>query len=309
MKDRGQKKFSELTGCSVGVGILSWKAHLTLENSLKSYTQAGFKEWFDEAKIIFQEVSEEDRALAQTYGYAYVGTEQNKGIQEGHQLIYESLSTDYVLILENDNPIVVDSETGYRRLQKALELLENGSVDIMRLRHRWKFGEGFSLEKYLDYYDIEELHEQFEYGHLKEEQLVPRPLSKKIKRILRPGRAKRVAGYGLYFEKHPEKCFPEYVERLDKDIYAVSSKIATWTNQSVLLKRELYGKLLQYAQEHPSSRATNGFQDLEKPLNSKWWREQDFKIGIFDGIFTHNRFDDSWREVHHAYNSNLADKK
>lgn len=297
------KKLSLVTGASVGVGILSWKSSKTLEKSLQSYEQIGFKDFFDEVKIVFQEISLADKQLACKYKYNYVGSKENLGIQRGHQLICDNITTDYILILENDNLAIETSSIAHKRLLQALKLLENGTIDIMRLRHRWQFGEGFSLDKYLKYYTVENLHEK--YCHDSPHCSYMHTIIKPIKRFLRPKKAKRVCGYGIYYEKYPHKLFPKYIKKIDDEVYSVSSAVMNWTNQSVLLRRDLYKKLLEFATKNPSSRAANGFQDLEKPLNSKWWREQNFKIGISDGIFTHNRFDDSWRKSHHAFNKNI----
>lgn len=301
------EKLSLKLNGTVGVGILSWKSHKTLEKSLQSYEKIGFKNFFDEVKIIFQEISDEDKKLAEKYGYDYVGIEKNVGIQGGHNLICENLDTDYILVLENDNPIVEPLDIVNRRLLTSLKLLENDTIDIMRLRHRWNFGEGFSLEKYLNFFRIQNIHENYNYIEIKNSFIIN--MFKYIKRILRPEKAKRLAGYSLYCEKYPEIIFPQYIKKLDEELYCVSSTIMTWTNQSVLLKRVLYKKLLDFANEHPSSRAANGFQDLEKPLNSKWWRSQEYKIGVGEGIFSHDRFDDSWRKSHQAYNDLISNKK
>lgn len=299
------KKLSTHTGKTVGVGILSWKSHKTLEKSLQSYEKIGFKNFFDQVKIIFQEISEEDKKLAEKYGYEYVGLENNVGIQGGHRHIFESLNTDYVLVLENDNPIVESHDISYERLLEAITLLNNNTVDIMRLRHRWNFGEGFSLDKYLDFFDVKELHEKYNYIEIKNSSFI-NSLFKSINRFFRPDKAKRLAGYSLYCEKEPDKIFPNEVKKIADELYSVNSSIITWTNQSVLLSRDLYGYLLDYADSHPSSRAANGFQDLEKPLNSKWWRKQNYSIGIGEGIFSHDRYDDSWRKDHPAFNKKIV---
>ena len=161
------EKISTKTNVTIGVGILSWKSHQTLERSLQSYEKIGFKNLFDEVKIIFQEITTEDKRLAEKYGYDYVGTEKNLGIQNGHKLIHDNLSTEYILVLENDNPIIVNNRTLRERIFKSIEHLENGNIDVMRLRHRWNFGEGFSLEKYTEYYEIEKLHEKYSADEVK----------------------------------------------------------------------------------------------------------------------------------------------
>uniref|UniRef100_UPI004048464B hypothetical protein n=1 Tax=Aliarcobacter sp. TaxID=2321116 RepID=UPI004048464B len=296
-------KFSYFLNSTVGVGILSWKSYSTLEKSLQSYEKIGFKDFFDDVKIIFQEISDKDRKLAKKYGYDYIGLEKNVGIQEGHKEIYKNIKTDYILVLENDNPVIVTRELFFERINKSLEFLDRENIDIMRLRHRWNFGEGFSLDKYFNLFRLQNIHEK--YNHKIYQTNFINEFLKVIKRTFNPRKVFRIAGYSLYCEKYPEKIFPAYIEKIEEDFYIVSSKIMTWTNQSVLLKRDLYGKLLNFAENNSSSRTANGFQDLEKPLNCNWWREQSFNIGISEGVFTHNRFDDSWRLDHHAYNKGL----
>jgi len=301
------KKLSSLLNCTVGVGILSWKSHKTLEKSLQSYEEIGFKYFFDEVKIIFQEITEEDKKLAEKYGYDYVGVDTNSGIQGGHNLINKNLNSDYILVLENDNPIVESYEVTYERLLTAIKLLENNTIDMMRLRHRWNFGEGFSLEKYINLFDVQEVHEKYLYKKINKPSVIEK-LVKFFNRSFRLEKVKRIAGYSLYCEKHPEKIFPKYIEKLDDELYSVSSEIMAWTNQSVLLSHKLYATLLDYANKNPSNRTANGFQDLEKPLNCKWWRMQKYRIGVGEGIFSHNRYDDSWKNTHPAYNKNITTK-
>ena len=207
------QKLSSVVNSTVGVGILSWKSHKTLEKSLQSYQEIGFKDFFDEVKIIFQEISEEDKKLAEKYGYNYVGIEKNVGIQEGHNLICQNLNTDYVLVLENDNPVVESRETVYKRLCQALELLEKNTIDIMRLRHRWNFGEGFSLEKYLNFFNIQQIHRKYNYIEPKSSLITN--LFKSLKRFLRPDKAQRLAGYSIYCEQFPERLFPEYIKKIE----------------------------------------------------------------------------------------------
>lgn len=301
---KNYKKFSTILEKTIGVGILSWKSHKTLEKSLQSYEQIGFKDYFDEVKIIFQEVSEDDILLAKKYGYEYIGLENNLGIQGGHNCIFENITTDYVLVLENDNPVVEPIDITYNRLLESVNLLNSNVVDIMRLRHRWNFGQGFSLNKYLDLYELEEAHDKYQFINPTNNNFL-KIFYKYCYRILRADKATRIAGYSLYCEKNPDKLFPNDINKINEDLFSVSSNIMTWTNQSVLLSRKLYGELLDYANNNPSSRAANGFQDLEKPLNCRWWRKQNYKIGVGEGIFSHDRYDDSWRKSHPAYNKSI----
>ena len=294
------QKLSTGKNYTVGVGILSWRAHQTLEKSLQSYAKIGFKEFFDEFKIIFQEVSDQDIALAKKYGIDYIGLPENVGIQEGQRQINENIQTDYVLILENDNPVIEDAETSFMRLSQALDHLEQNNLDIMRLRHRWNFGEAFCIFKYSRYHPIRELHESF--CHPK--QIINDPLTIKwLRRTFRPFKKIRICGRAVYFEKNPHKIFPKYIKKLDKELFSVDSKVLFWTNQCVLLNRDVHRKILDYADAHPTKRTTVGFQYLEANMDCSWWKQQHFKIGVGTGIFTHARFDDSWREEHWAFNT------
>ena len=98
-------------------------------------------------------------------------------------------------------------------------------------------------------------------------------------------------GRGLYIEKWPERLFPKYIWKTGDGMYIVDSKVINWTNQSILTTKRFFLQMLDYADQHPRSRTVNGFQDMEKPLNCRWWRRQHFKIGVSDGLFTHQRLD------------------
>ena len=109
-------------------------------------------------------------------------------------------------------------------------------------------------------------------------------------RWLRPFKARRIAARGVYVERAPESLFPKVFAREPEGLVTTSAYL-NWTNNPVLIRRALFLRIADYADAHPSHRTVGGFQDFEKPLNCRWWREQRFRIGLPDGIFTHNRLD------------------
>ena len=274
---------------SVGVAILSWKSPITVKNTIESYSKVSLFDLFDDSVLCFQEVSQEDIDLAKTSGVRYVGTDSNRGIQGAFRLGYESLDTDYILILENDCSIVESQQVVRQQLEEATQLLEEDIVDLVRLRSRFNPGYGGErvVRMYSRFFNVDKTHKNFQYHDALDNSS---SLIKWMRRTLRPGKARRWSGRSVYVEQNPEKLFPKYISAY-KNALIVDSHILPWTNQPTLVSRKFFGSLLEFADANPRSRTVNGFQDLEKPLNCKWWRDSGFRIGIVDGIFTHNRLD------------------
>ena len=291
------EKLSDGKKITVGIGIVSWKSHETLRKTLESYRQAELIGLFDRAVIFFQDMDNTDRAIAQKFGIEAIGG-PNVGIAEGMRQHALHMNTDFVLFMENDCPLVENIEIVKKRLSTALDLLAQKKIDIMRLRHCWHVGQGFqAIEKYCRYFPIKNMNPRLQYlGEFGD--LTKDTFKRFLNRTLRPGRAKNVCGRSVYLEKEPHLLFPELIKKVetDEDLYIVDSSCLNWTNQSVLCSAGLFlNKLMPYVDANPSSRTSNGFQSPERPLNCKWWQDQHFQIGVGEGLFSHNRFDGSWR--------------
>ena len=59
---------------ALSIGLLSWRAHETLRKTLKSYRRANLFACADDFKIFFNEISDEDRAIAAEFGVEAVAT-------------------------------------------------------------------------------------------------------------------------------------------------------------------------------------------------------------------------------------------
>ena len=287
----------------VGLGILSYKAHETLKQTLESYEKQNLSSVFDDQVIYFNDFNEQDQKIADSFGYRAAGG-LNIGFKAQEQLA-QHINADYVLLTQNDCPLVEDLAEVRKQLIVAIELLESGKIDLMRFRHRWLVGEGFSdVVKYVRFYNVRSIDEHFardEHGIT--EAFFHYSLLKNIKKYIRPFKARRLIGRSVYIEKNPEKLFPKFIQK-EKDVLIIKSECIDYTEQSFLIKKEFFLSVLcRYINENPKGRTLHGFQVPEYILNCRWWRKMNFKIGVPKGLFGHNRFDDSFRKNHHAYNN------
>ena len=267
---------------AIGAGILSWRAPRTVANTLAQY--GDFPARFAEFRLFFQECTDEDRRVAGQFGIDFEGRPTNIGIQDGMRWVVESLKSDYILYLENDFNLLVPPEEAFRELERALKWIESGRVDIVRLRSL--FNPGIPCtdpHKYSTLYRPTDIDPRFRFaGDLAS--------GNPLLRWLRPFKARRIAARSAYVEREPERLFPRVFRREPEGLVTTSAYL-NWTNNPVLIRRELFLRIADYADAHPSHRTVGGFQDFEKPLNCHWWRAQKFRIGLPDGIFTHNRLD------------------
>ena len=231
--------------------IMSWKSPRTLEATLQTYLRENLFDFFDEVIVLFQEISDEDRLLAET------------------------ARNEFVLLLENDCILVEPRGVVEVELTRALSRVQNDEVDVYRLRHRWQPGEKFdTVRKFKKYHQ-------------------PTSVWSKIKAFLRPFKRRRLIGTAPYvLEDISWPRYMRYVRRQVEGDYIADSAVLPWTNQSVMCRRDwLLGTILPYVENHPSSRPLNGFQDVERALNCRWWRRQNIRIGLGLGVFSHERLD------------------
>ncbi len=273
---------------TIGLAVLSWKSPLTVKASLQTYIDRNLFSLFDDAVICFQEIDETDIALANEMKIRYAGSPVNTGIQGGFRMANESLDTDYIIVLENDMPMTTSLESAEKQISDCIQLLEDGVIDMARLRSRFNPGEQFrAAEIYSTLFPVRQPHS--DWADTESIDTAP-PWLKWLRRNMRPGKARKWSGRSVYIEQYPERIFPKIINR-QQDYLIVDSSALPWTNQATLISRKLMGELLDYADNHPSSRTVNGMQDFEKALNCKYWKKRHFRIAVTPGIFTHMRLD------------------
>ena len=291
----------------LSIGLLSWRAHKTLRKTLDSYKKANLMACADEFRIFFNEISDADRRLAAEYGIEADGSPENLGIWGGMDGAASSLKGDCILLLQNDCPVVSSPEETKRWLEEGRELIESGKVDMIRMRHRFNQGEGIDFAKFFKFSYVRDLDERHV---LYNGDLPPSArrdsLQKRLYRWFRPFAYLRRIIAVIHLEKHPEQVVPKYISREGR-FYVVDSRIINFSEQPMLISKRLYQELSAFGHRHPCKARVNGRPLLEITLNSAWWRRHHFKVGICDeGVFTHNRYDDSFRPENAAYNALIS---
>ena len=233
----------------ISIGILAWKSGQTLVNSLTTYFERNFLHQVNDVCILFQEVSEQDKQIANHFGIPYIGLEKNIGIGEGFIRLTEQAQTDNVLVLEHDWKLIEDKETTIDRLKSGIGMLDKG-YSCIRYRHRRNPGHPhFSFQyqgRELDYYD------------------------KEIE----------VTSPHLLDSVHwtdPAEQFPQHIEK-DGEYFITTSRYGNWTNNPCLYKKDFYlNTVHQFAGEGIA---------LEGNI-SKWWAQQTYKVAHGEGLFKH----------------------
>lgn len=289
-----------MTKPTLGIGVLSWRAHKTLIQSLDSYAANGFLDLFDEKVIYFSDMTDEDIAIAKRYGWSYAGG-PNAGIAGGMKHLAENMKSDYIILLQNDNTIIESKALAEKMIVGGLDLLVSGRADIVRLRHRWIMGEpSADVNKYLDFYPAKNVSDQF---RLEEHNETPDRFAdnwkKKLKRWTRPIKARRLRGRSIYIEDKPEELYPSVIQRVG-DFLIADSSVLNFSDQCLFLAREFWlGVLMLYVDAHPSrTRRPNGFQAPEICINGPWWRNSHYKTALCHGLFSNQRVDGSYRSDH-----------
>ena len=260
----------------LSVGVLSFHAHETLKKTLSSYEKGGLAEYADDACVFFNDMTAEDVRICQSYrGWRCEGSPVNLGLLGGMDALAHAMHGDYLLMLQNDCPLIADADAMRRYLDDSMALLAAGKADIVRCRSRDFPGQGFADKKKFERF----------YG---------KGWRSALRRLLRPAKARRAIGRAPYAIDDADRRFPSFITR-HGDFLIVDSSVINFTDQPFLISRPFMFQLLDRAKSHPKKRTLNGFQVMEINLNTAWWRQSHFKVAVGEGLFTHARFDGGFR--------------
>ena len=233
----------------ISIGILSWNSGQTLVNTLTTYYENGLFDIVNDYKILFQEVSEQDKQIADYFSVPYIGLNNNIGIGKAFIQLTEQAQTSNVLILEHDWQLIENLETAYSRLNSGIQLLEEG-FKCIRYRHRNEPGNPHfsfrNIGKELDYYDPEI---ECTSPHLLD---------------------------SLHW-LNPAEQFPDKIQQ-DGEYFTSTSRWSNWTNNPCLYKKDFYLNVVEQF-------AGDGIA-LEGNI-SKWWARQNYKVAHGEGLFKH----------------------
>lgn len=234
---------------NLSIGILAWKSGQTLVNTLQTYFDQHMLHYVNDVHILFQEISDEDKKIAEHFNIPYIGYNENIGIGEGFIKLTEHAQTENVMILEHDWKLIVKEDPAISRLKSGIELLDNG-FECVRYRHRVNPGHPhFSFRyqgKELDYFDPE------------------------IK----------CTSPHLLDSVHwcdPADKFPDKIQKQD-EYFISTSRWSNWTNNPCMYKKDFYLKTVK-----PFA---GGGIALEGNI-SKWWAKQTYKVAHGEGLFEH----------------------
>lgn len=257
---------------SIGLSVLSWRGADSLRSSLESYSRAKLFDEFSQAQVFLPDPDVNVLQAASGHKIKIKTADQNLGILENMAAAATEMKTDYILMLENDCPLIEPISEVQRQLTKSLDLLRREDVVMSRLRSVRAPGQAFSgLEKYRSLHD----------GSLRS----------RITIKFRPDKVRRLAGYALYDGPESIQNHVESFEKIDKDFYLVNASIMPWTNQSILVNRSIFlNKIIPLARGVKTKRRANKLPNLEIELNkSSEWRHSRWKIACGPGLFTHER--------------------
>ena len=251
-----------------GIGMLCYGRYDTFREALRTYQAAGLFDLADEVLIAFNGLDEAAEDLAGEFGLPHIGSKDNLGILGGFKMLAEGMTSDIVLLLENDLPLIESAKEARRQIELARMALAENDVEVFRFRHRLHPGyRDQAAPKFLRYY---------------------RPnLLSQIRRLVRPGKARKMIGNSIYAYAEPHKIF-KAVEQRPGGWFRISARHMNWSNQSIMIRRKFFlDEILAYAAANPSKRTVNGFPDIEKELNSSHWRNSGWHVGADLGLFTH----------------------
>jgi hypothetical protein len=236
----------------ISIGILAWNSGQVLVDTLTTYHNNGLFDMVNDATILFQEFSEQDYEIAKHFGLDFIGENSNIGIGQAFIKLTENAQSDYVLVLEHDWNLIEDRGTTFNTLQKSYQAIEMG-MDVVRLRHRRNPG--------YPHFSFRNIGKELTYYDDEIECTSPHLLD---------------SVHWL----DPAVEFPDLIKK-SEDMFHTTSRYGNWTNNPCLYKKQFYlDTVRQFAGDGIA---------LEGNI-SKWWAQQQFKVGHNEGLFMHNDY-------------------
>ncbi len=236
----------------ISIGILSWHSGQVLVDTLTTYHNNGLFDMVNDVTILFQEVTEQDIQIATHFGLDFIGLQKNIGIGQAFIRLTENAQSDYVLVLEHDWNLIEDRETTYNTLKRSYQSIEMG-LDVVRLRHRHHPG--------IPHFSFQYQGRELEYYDKEIECTSPHLLD------------------SVHW-CDPAEQFPEHIQK-SEDMFWTTSRYGNWTNNPCLYKKQFYLDIVR-----PFAGEGTG---LEGNI-SKWWAQQQYKVGHNEGLFMHNDY-------------------
>lgn len=263
---------------SIGIGVLTWRAPETFQRTLASHAAANVGEIVSERLAFVQEGDPSSVSIAKKNGYRVETSEENLGILGGFEALGKALRSEFIVLNENDFPIIASADETRDELQMAHELLKDGTAKIVMLRSRREPGIPFALPpKCRKYFPPED-------ASVSERMLAT------ILRTCRPGKARITRARTIRIDDNAHITAPNEVTKIKDGWNLTTSRWQPWTNNPIMIKRDFFlDVIIAHANAANTSRRINGFKNFEVEMNCDWWRDQEFPIAQGPGLFTHGR--------------------
>jgi len=233
----------------ISLGILAWRTPETLKRTLSSYSRSHLLNSVGEVTVFFNQVHEADLKIAESFGLRCIPSEENIGIGPALSKLVSSSTKNHFMFLEGDWLCVEEHEQVKQRLRIGLDLINRRNVDVVRYRHRIRYG--WPLYSRATYW-------------------------KKGARAISDHLLDTI-----HWVKKPEERFPQIKKKIlgGENWYFASSKHANYTNNPCLYEREFLERELL-------PRAYGTGISLEVDLHD-WWKSQEFSVAQGPGLFKH----------------------
>ena len=235
----------------ISIGILAWNSGQVLVDTLTTYHQNGLFDIANDTTVLFQEFNEQDYQIAKHFGLDFIGLTQNIGIGQAFIRLTENAQTDRVLVLEHDWNLIENRETTYERLNDGIKILGKYGMHAVRYRHREQPG-----------------NPHFSFRH-------------KGKELTYYDYEIGCTSPHLLDSLHwldPSVEFPDKIKYYGNH-FITTSRWGNWTNNPTMYDKDFYLQTVrQFAGEGIA---------LEGNI-SKWWAQQEYKVGHNEGLFMHN---------------------
>ena len=246
----------------ITLAILSYKSPLTIKNTLESYRKNGLLDLVNTI-IYFQEITDENKALAKEYNIVYMGTSANIGIDRAFMELVNATKTPYMIYAECDFELIHNKEETYKVLDDTINLIKNDNVSLIKLRDK----ENPGVPNYAS--DI------FKEQYLNNQENFPYKIE------------------AFSFLDNPEKVYPNIytTKQYNYKWYILSSIHSVWSNQTFIAKVDWLKKVpLEIIKKNLNNNSDNKFSKLENIMLDP--SIVPYNVATSIGLFKHNRLDE-----------------
>ncbi len=249
---------------NLSIGILTWKRLDILRQTLDSYKKNGLLELSDDIRIFFNEIGEEEIALAKEYNLKYSGDKENVGIKEAYKSLANDAIYDNFLFLENDWYLIENANITRQRFEASIALLDDKLADVVRFRHRENPGWPCNIV----------------YRNKKNPLLSP----------------ESDLAYTPSILKDPTTVYKQITKKqIGDDVYFfVGAKNSWWTNNPCLLKTKFVKELMSLdLDERGNDKIINKKYNVPyikislEGVMTEYWKTSSYITALSPGLFTH----------------------